>query len=433
MESRAISDPWLVNQYTYRYDAIRQAPNAFPGSDGFEPESNRRNLVRLVSSTGVAGPTIRGPMPESPSGLGTYANNLNIRMHDGSFQAMNIGIHSAMHDEFASVTTSWWWNRQFTMYVDGVPIYLAGPSAVGTSNASVNEFFYSMNDVSPEAAPRDKIRLFFSADKVFIRGLTLGAARAWYPVHPLFEVWASYGDSFTHRGGYPNSRLLSQDKWDSDLAYNFIRRLAAAEYRAGYGWNNSLGGATYYKGNQRTLWNNGGAADLGSLMSRNPTFVMMAASHNDAGYIGRGASPGEPDYQQRLSEVKADMLEHVEVILTGNSPNWYGSPMTSRAKIGFITTPPSPRQFGWEDSQIQAQIDLNRFVMEDLVDWVTTNLGSAYASRIATYDAAALFGNSGSVEYNPMFTQDGKGIHPNWWGSSLMDQGWWECAVKLAG
>ena len=432
VETKAISDPWLVDQYTNRYNIIRTAPLSFPNSSGDYPSSSRRNFVRLLSSSGLGAPTIRGPMPEA-QGLNTHANNLAIRMNEASAQNLMVGLHSAMHDEFTSVTTSWWGKTNFTAFVDRVPFLLAGPAASGAFNVGVKEFYYSMNDVGGDNGTRDILRLFFSSDNVFIRRITLGAARAYFPVHPLFEVWASYGDSFTHRGGYSNSRFPVSDFWDSDLTYYFVRRLAAANYRAGYGWNNSLGGGGYRRASSRTMWNNGGNADLGSLMALNPTFVMMAASHNDAGYIGYGATPGSSVYQQRLAEIKADVLEHVQVILTGTSPNWYKSTMPSRAKIAFITTPPSPHAYGWERPQIQAQLDLNRFVMEEIKDWVTANLGASYASRIATYDAAALFGNYGLVDYHPLFTLDGTGVHPNWWGSNLISEGWWRCAVDLIG
>ena len=433
METDAVSDPWRVDEYTDRYNLVRQAPNHFPNSTGNSPSNNRRNLVNLLSANGFGGPIIRGPMPESPRGTNTRANNLATRMHGKSSQNMTIGMHSAMHGEFTSVTVSWWTYTNFTMFVDGIPFYLAGPSAVGAYQAGVNEHFYTMNDVSPDTSSRDLIRLFFSSDNVFIRRITLGSERAWYPVHPLFQVWASYGDSITQRGGWANTVFPQPDLWDADQTYYFIRRLAAANYRAGFGWNNSLGGATYLKTASRTLWDNGGKLDLANLMDRDPTFVMMAASHNDSGYIGYATRPGSNEYQQRLAQVKADILEHIEVILTGTSSNWYQPARSSRAKIGIITTPPSPRSFGWDNSQIQAQLDLNRFVMDEVKDWVTNNLGASYGARIATYDAAALFGNYGVVDSHPLFSQDGTGIHPNWWGGNLLNEGWWQCAVQLIG
>ena len=80
----------------------------------------------------------------------------------------------------------------------------------------------------------------------------------------------------------------------------------------------------------------------------------MAASHNDAAYVGRGGGAETAEYQSRLAQAKADLLEHVEVILTGKSATWTKATPPGDAKIGNISVPSSPGQPGWYESQAQA-------------------------------------------------------------------------------
>ncbi len=199
----------------------------------------------------------------------------------------------------------------------------------------------------------------------------------------------------------------------------------------GYCWNNSLGGGSYLKTAPRTLWSNNGQWDLESLKNINPSFVMMAASHNDAGYIGQGGAAETTEYQSRLAQVKADLLEHIEVILTGKSATWAKTSPPGDAKIGIISAPASPRGPGWDENQAQAQRDLNAFVLQELPTRVRTSLGESYYRRIATFDAASLFGLQHLANYHPLFEKNGTGVQPHWWGSKLLDYGWWQCALKL--
>jgi hypothetical protein len=384
----------------------------------------------MVAEDGVGEPFIQGPQPESPSGLGTRANNLSVRLRDSSAQDMRIGIHSAVHDEFSAVTTAWWAPNNFTVYIDGVPTFLAGPVAVGSNGVQVDQFAYMMTDVQASAAPKRLLRLFFGRSGVYIRRLILGSQAPLLPVHPLFREWASYGDSFTHRGGGANGRLPVADRWDSNRLYYFMRNLAQYGYRAGWCWDNSLGGGSYLKTANKSLWDNGGQSDLESLKSVNPSYVMMAASHNDAFYVGRGGG-GSVEYRARLAQIKADFLEHVEVIFTGSSPNWQKASLPGDASIGIISSPVSPSAPGWGENQVRAQRDLNAFVLREVPDWVRANLGEPYYKRIATFDVASLFGPQKLVDYHPLFQRDGTGTHPNWWGAELLDFGWWQCALQL--
>lgn len=431
LESNRIADPWLLDTYTDRY-RLRGDVSRFPASAGLPPFPQKATLWRMVGEDHVGGPFIQGPQPESPAGLGTRANNLSVRLHDHSLQDMRIGIHTAMHKQFTAVTTAWWASSSFTVYIDGVPQFLVGPAAVGSNGAQVEQAAYMMTDVQANIAPKRLVRLFFGRSGVCVRRLILGSRAPLLPVHPLFRECASYGDSFTHRGGAAGSRLPVPDLWDAARFYYFMRNLAQYGYRSGWCWNNSLGGGSHLKTANRSLWDNGGRSDLQSLKDVNPSFVMMAASHNDAFYVGRGSKPGTTGYQRRLSEIKQDFLEHVEVILTGQSQNWNKTSLAGDAKIGIISAPISPRlPEGWEENQAQAQRDLNAFVLHEVPDWVRANLGESYYTRIATYDAAALFGPQHLVDYHPLFEKNGTGTHPNWWGNELMDFGWWQCVLKL--
>lgn len=430
LESSRIADPWLLNEYLDRYTIARRDPGVLPASAGDYPFAELRGLCRLIAEDGIGGPVVDGPAPESPSGLATRANNLGIRLHNSSAQAMQVGIHSAVHGEFCAVTVAWRaWNR-FTVYIDGVPHFLAGPDAVGPYGATVSQDSFTTNDVSPSLAARNLIELFFGRAGVRIRRIVLGAQAPVFETHPLFREWASFGDSFTHRGGYSNSKFAVRDLWDAEHIYYFMRRLAQYGYRTGWCWNNSLGGGSHLKTASRSLWNNGGVSDLTSLMNLSPSFVMMAASHNDAAYIGRGGAPESAEYQRRLALVKADFLEHVQVILTGSSPDWSAVLPAGDARIGIISSPVSPRAPGWQDSESQAQRDLNRFVIEEVPEWVLANLGEAYRARVATFDVATLFGEY-PLGSHPLFEQSGTGVHPNWWGGDLLNYGWWQCALQL--
>ena len=431
LESNRIADPWLINRYTDRYLVSRRDPGTWPASSGLPPFSQQGSIWQMLADNSVGGPALFGPAPESPSGLEARANNLGIKMQDSSFQLMQIGIHSAVHSEFSAITTAWWASNSFTMYVDGVPGFLAGPEAVGSQGAQVTQASYTMTDAPVNAAPKRLLRLFSSRSGVYIRRLILGARAPMLPIHPLFRECASYGDSFTHRGGYANSHFPSNDLWDANNTYYFMRNLARYGYRMGWCWNNSLGGGSFLKTAPRSLWNNGGLWDLESLKKINPSFVMMASSHNDAGFVGGGGSANTAEYQRRLAEIKADFLEHVEVILTGKSPNWQKTSIPGDAKIGIITEPVSPSGPGWSENQAQAQRDLNAFVLRDLPAWVESSLGKTYARRIATFDTAALFGPQHLVNYNPLFQKNGTDVHPNWWGAELLNYGWWQCALKL--
>lgn len=431
VESSRIADPWLTSEYLDRYTKVRNDPGIYPASSGDYPFTDQKGLCRLTADDGIAGPVIDGPAPESPSGLATRANNLGVKLHNGSYQAMQVGVHSVAHGEFSAVTVAWWATGQFTVYVDAVPYFLAGLAAVGPYGVDVFQDSYATNDVVPTSAARKLIELFFGRAGVRIRRIILGAKAPVFEVHPLFREWASYGDSFTHRGGYSNSKFAINDWWDADHMYYFMRLLAQYGYRPGWCWNNSLGGAGYLKSGAKSLWNNGGQWDLTSLMSLSPSLVMMAASHNDAAYIGKGGAPESTEYQNRLALVKADFLEHVQVILTGSSPNWSSVLPAGDACIGIITAPLSPRGSGWQDSEAQAQRDLNQFMMDEVMEWVRENLGDAFYSRVATYDVAQLFGSEYLMVNHPLFEQSGTGVHPNWWGGRLLDFGWWQCALSL--
>lgn len=431
LESNRIADPWLINEYLDRYPAIRTDPTLWPASRGLPPFPQLSTIWRIIAEDGVSGPSLQGPGPESPSGLNTRANNLSVRLRDTSAQDMQIGIHSAVHDEFTAVTTAWWASNSFTVYVDGTPEFLAGPTAVGPHNVQVQQTAYTMTDMQPSSSPKQQLRLFFGRSGVYVRRLILGRRSPEFPLHPLFRACASYGDSFTHRGGYANGRFPSNDLWDAYNSYYFMRALAKQGYRMGWCWNNSLGGASFLKTAPRSLWNNGGQSDLESLKNINPSYVMMAASHNDAGYVGQGGPPETAEYQRRLSAIKADFLEHIEVILTGRSPNWQKASLPGDAKIGIISAPISPSGPGWGENEAQAQRDLNDFVLNAVPAWIGSALGQIYVSRVATFDAAVLFGPQHSIKYNPLFERNGTGIHPNWWGAQLMDYAWWQCALKL--
>ncbi len=431
LESNRIADPWLINEYGDRYPASRTDPGLLPASMGLPPFAQLRSIWRMVAEDGVGGPSVQGPAPESPSGLNTRANNLSVRLRDTSAQDMQIGIHSAAHSEFTAVTTAWWASNSFTVYADGVPEFLAGPLAVGAHGVQVQETAYTMVDIQASSAPKQQLHLFFGRSGVYVRRLILGMRAPEFPLHPLFRACASYGDSFTHRGGYANGRSPSNDIWDADNHYYFMRALAQYGYRMGWCWDNSLGGASFLKTAPRSLWNNGGRSDLESLKNINPSYVMMTASHNDAGYVGQGGQPETAEYQRRLSTIKADFLEHVGVILTGRSPSWQKVSLPGDAQIGIISAPVSPIGPGWGESQAQAQRDLNNFVLRTVSEWVRSNLGEMYANRIATFDAAALFGPQQLVKYNPLFERNGTGVHPNWWGAQLMNYAWWQCALKL--
>jgi hypothetical protein len=295
----------------------------------------------------------------------------------------------------------------------------------------VEQGVYTVTDSPANTSPKQLLRVFFGRSDVYIRRLIVGARAPVLPVHPLFRDCASYGDSFTHRGGFSNSSFPSIDLWDAHNIYYTARKLEKYGYRMGYGWNNSLGGGNYLKTASRSLWNNNGQWDLESLKNINPSFVMMAASHNDAGYIGQGGAAETTEYQSRMTQVKADFLEHIEVILTGKSATWTKTSLPGDAKIGIISSPVSPRGPGWDESQAQAQRDLNTFVLQEVPARVRTSLGESYYRRIATFDAASLFGPQHLVNYHPLFEKNGVGTHPNWWGSRLLDFGWWQCALKL--
>ena len=432
LESNRIADPWLIDDYKDRYRASRVDPGVWPASIGLPPPPNRLpGIWRMLSEDGVGGPSIRGPAPESPSGLNTRANNLSIRLRDDSAQDMQIGIHTAVHSEFTAVTTAWWASNSFTIYIDGTLGFFAGPRAVGTHEVQVQQAAYTMTDRPASSMPKQQLRLFFGSAGVYVRRLILGARAPEFPVHPLFRECASYGDSFTHRGGYANGRFPSNDLWDAHNVYYFMRALAQYGYRMGWCWDNSLGGASFLKTASRSLWGNAGQSDLESLKNINPSFVMMAASHNDAGYIGQGGQPETAEYQRRLAAIKVDFLEHVQVLLTGSSPSWQKSSPPGDAQVGIISAPVSPRGPGWGESQAQAQRDINNFVLYAVPEWVRANLGEIYARRVATFDAAALFGPQQLVDYNPLFERNGTGVHPNWQGSELMNYGWWQCVLKL--
>ena len=431
LESNRIADPWLLDSYTDRYQAIRGDVSRFPASAGLPPFPQKATLWRMVAEDGVGGPFIQGPQPESPTGLGTRANNLSVRLSDNSLQDMRIGIHTAPHGEFSAVTTTWWEPNSFTVYIDGVPQFLAGPSAVGSNGVQVEQAAYMMTDVPANSSPKKRLRLFFGRSGVYVRRLILGAQAPLFAVHPLFRTWASYGDSFTHRGGFANGRRPVADLWDTDRVYYFMRNLARFGYRAGWCWNNSLGGGSFLKTANKSLWDNGGQWDLESLKSVDPSYVMMAASHNDAFYVGRGGAPETAEYQRRLSEIRGDFLEHIEVILTGQSQNWNKGSLAGDARIGIISVPISPQAPGWGENQAQAQRDLNAFVVYEVPDWVRANLGEIYAKRVATFDVATLFGPQHLVDYHPLFQTNGTGTHPNWWGAELLDFGWWQCAIEL--
>lgn len=430
-ESQRIADPWLVDAYTDRYVISRGDPSVWPASVGLLPFSQESRVWRMVAEDGVGGPVLLGPTPESPSGLGTRANNLSMRLHDNSIQDVVIGIHSAAHDEFTSITTAWQAPNSLTAYIDDAPGLLTGPTAVGPHGVQINQDLYTVTDVPANSSPKQTLRLFFGRSDVYIRRLIIGARAPVLPMHPLFLNCASYGDSFTHRGGLSNSRYPVNDLWDAANVYYFMGKLAKYGYRMGYLWNNSLGGGAYSKTAAKSLWNNNGQWDLESLKAIDPSFVMMAASHNDASYIGLGGAAESAEYQARLAQVKADMLEHIEVILTGQSATWTKTTPAGTAKIGIVSAPASPRQPGWDVNKAQAQRDLNAFVLEELPAKVQSALGESYSRRIATFDAASLFGPQHLYEYHPLFEKNGTGTHPNWWGGKLLDYGWWQCALKL--
>lgn len=428
LERNRIADPWLISEYTDRYSIIRDDPGNTPASKGDFPFSELTRLCCLVSDDDISGPVIDGPSPEMGE---SNANNLCVKLHARSYQSMNVGIHSAVHGEFCAVTVAWWSRGQFTVYVDSTPYFIAGPSVVGPYGVEVRQDSYVTNDVTPSSVARKLIKLFFGRSGVYIRRITLGARAPVFETHPLFRDWASYGDSFTHRGGYANSKFAKADLWDTSHIFYFINRLAGYGYRPGWCENNSRGGGGYLKSAGRSLWDNGGKWDLTSLMSLSPSFVMMAASHNDAAYIGKGGVPESAEYQLRLATVKADLLEHVQVILTGSSPNWLTVLPAGDARIGIISAPLSPRAPGWGDRQAQAQRDLNQFVVNEVPEWVRDNLGVEYYKRIATFDVSKLFGPEHLVDYHPLFQRSGTGVHPSWWGGNLLNYGWWQCALRL--